>query len=71
MLNAVRVLIVDDSAFMRQAMRRMISADDRLRVIGTAANGRAALEEAARLKPDVITLDIEMPEMDGLTALPT
>ena len=70
MSNAIRVLIVDDSAFMRQTLRRMLDGKDSIQVVGTVANGRLAIAEAERLKPDVITLDIEMPEMDGLTALP-
>jgi len=65
----MRVLVVDDSAFMRRAITRMIASDPDLEIVGTACNGREAIEQAVLLKPDVITLDIEMPEMDGLTAL--
>ncbi|MFZ4428935.1 MAG: protein-glutamate methylesterase/protein-glutamine glutaminase [Phycisphaerales bacterium] len=65
----VRVLVIDDSAFMRQAIKSMLSADGGIEVVGTGRNGKEALELNERLRPDVITLDIEMPEMDGLTAL--
>lgn len=65
----LRVLVVDDSAFMRKALVRMIESDPGLKVIGQGCNGEEAVKLAAELKPDVITLDIEMPVMDGLTAL--
>jgi two-component system chemotaxis response regulator CheB len=65
----MRVLIVDDSAFMRRALAQMLGADPQIELVGSARNGREAVEMAEKLKPDVITLDIEMPEMDGLTAL--
>lgn len=65
----MRILIVDDSAFMRKAINQMISSDPAMQVVGTARNGKEGVEMAKTLKPDVITMDIEMPEMDGLTAL--
>ncbi len=65
----MRVLIADDSAFMRQALARAAGDADGLEVVGRAKNGREAVELAQQLKPDAISLDIEMPEMDGLTAL--
>jgi two-component system chemotaxis response regulator CheB len=65
----VRVLVCDDSAFMRTAISRMIQSDPELVVIDTARDGVEALEKATRLDPDVMTLDIEMPRMDGLTVL--
>lgn len=65
----MRVLIADDSAFMRRALTQMLSEAAGIEVVGAARNGREAVEMAEKLKPDVITLDIEMPEMDGLTAL--
>lgn len=65
----MKVLVVDDSAFMRSAISKMIAEDTSLEVVGTAGNGQLALEKIASLKPDVVTLDIEMPVMDGLTAL--
>lgn len=65
----VRVLVADDSAFMRTALMRMIESDPALKVVGLATNGEEALELAASLNPDVITLDIEMPRLDGLAVL--
>ena len=68
-MSPVRVLIVDDSAFMRQHLKAILELDHRLEVIDTARNGKEAVEKAKELRPDVITLDINMPVMDGLTAL--
>ncbi len=65
----MRVLVVDDSAFMRRAISTMLASDPQIEVLGAARNGKEGIEMAKRLKPDVITMDIEMPEMDGLTAL--
>ncbi|MEM7576149.1 MAG: chemotaxis-specific protein-glutamate methyltransferase CheB [Planctomycetota bacterium] len=65
----MRVLIADDSAFMRQALARAIAETSGLEVVGRAKNGKEAVDLATQLKPDAISLDIEMPEMDGLTAL--
>lgn len=67
--TVMRVLVTDDSAFMRRAICSMLNSDPDIEVVGIARNGREAVEAAKRLQPDVITLDIEMPEMDGLTAL--
>jgi two-component system, chemotaxis family, protein-glutamate methylesterase/glutaminase len=67
--SEIRVLIVDDSAFMRTALSRMIGLDDELRVVGTAASGAEALQAIPRLDPDVITLDVSMPGLDGLETL--
>jgi two-component system chemotaxis response regulator CheB len=61
----IRVLVVDDSAFMRHAVGRLIDESGDLVVVGTAANGEEGLRQAAALKPDVITLDVEMPVLDG------
>lgn len=66
---AVRVLIVDDSVFFRRRLSEIISSDHKLKVVGTAENGQQAIEQVALLKPDVITMDIEMPVMDGITAV--
>lgn len=65
----IRVLVVDDSGFMRIALRQIIEADGDLKVVGEARNGQEALTLAAQLNPDVITLDIEMPELDGIAVL--
>lgn len=67
--EVIRVLVVDDSAFMRGALTRNIELDKRFKVIGTAADGREGVEKALRLKPDVVTLDVEMPVMNGIEAL--
>jgi two-component system chemotaxis response regulator CheB len=66
---AVRVLIVDDSGFFRRRLSEIFAADPGIEVVGTAANGQEALDQVPRLKPDVITMDIEMPVMDGITAV--
>jgi two-component system chemotaxis response regulator CheB len=66
---AIRVLVADDSAFMRTALTRMIESDPQLKVVGQAQNGEEALELTAALNPDVITLDIEMPRLDGIGVL--
>ncbi len=65
----IRVLVVDDSAFMRKAISSMLEKDPEIKVIDTAKNGQECIEKVKKLDPDVITLDIEMPVMDGLTAL--
>ncbi len=67
--NKIRVLVVDDSAFFRRRITRMLSSDERIEVVGTAGDGRQGVKEARRLKPDVITMDVEMPVMDGITAV--
>src|ERR1700736_1929042 len=63
-----RVLIVDDSAFMRKVLETILSADASLQVVGQAKDGREAVSLAESLKPDVITMDINMPHVDGLQA---
>lgn len=69
MPNPISVLVVDDSAFMRKMITEMLSEDPALRVVGQAYDGEDALLKLDRLSPDVITLDVEMPRMDGLEAL--
>ena len=64
-----RVLVVDDSGFFRRRIVEILETDARIEVVGTAANGKEAVEQVARLKPDVVTMDIEMPVMDGITAV--
>lgn len=66
----VRVLIVDDSTFMRHVITRELTADSRITIVGAARNGVEAIALAREAQPDVITLDIEMPQLDGLGALP-
>jgi two-component system, chemotaxis family, protein-glutamate methylesterase/glutaminase len=63
-----RVLIVDDSTFMRKVLETIINSDDQLQVVGQAKDGREAVTLAESLKPDVITMDINMPHVDGLQA---
>lgn len=65
----VKVLVVDDSALMRQLITRHLGAQPDLQVIGTAMDGQDALKKIADLKPDVVSMDVEMPRMDGLTSL--
>lgn len=64
-----KVLIVDDSSFFRQQIAAIINAHPELEVIGEAMHGREAIDKAVKLKPDVITMDYEMPMMDGVTAV--
>lgn len=66
---AVKVLVVDDSGFFRRRVSEILSSDPNIQVIGTATNGREAIDQALALKPDVITMDYEMPMMDGITAV--
>ena len=69
MATRAKVLIVDDSALMRQLLTKIIGSDPELEVVGTAGDPYAAREKIKKLNPDVLTLDIEMPRMDGLTFL--
>ncbi|QVM89910.1 chemotaxis response regulator protein-glutamate methylesterase [Pseudomonas entomophila] len=66
---AVKVLVVDDSGFFRRRVSEILSADPTIQVVGTATNGKEAIDQALALKPDVITMDYEMPMMDGITAV--
>ena len=65
----IRVLVVDDSAFMRRSISTLIEKDDQIKVVGIAVNGQDALTKIKDLDPDVVTMDVEMPVMDGITAL--
>ncbi|MFT4908559.1 MAG: two-component system chemotaxis response regulator CheB [Oleispira sp.] len=65
----LKVLVVDDSGFFQRRVTEIINADARLEVIATASNGLEGVEKAVALKPDVITMDYEMPVMDGVTAV--
>src|SRR5208337_885452 len=69
MADQIKVLVVDDSALARKILTGLLESDPEIKVIGTAENGETAIEMNNRLSPDVITLDIEMPVLDGLTAL--
>ncbi|MFC3882553.1 chemotaxis response regulator protein-glutamate methylesterase [Bacillus songklensis] len=68
-MKKINVLIVDDSAFMRKLIMDFLEEDDRIQVIGTARNGQDALKKIEELHPDVVTLDVEMPVMNGLETL--
>lgn len=65
----IRVLVVDDSSFFRRRVSEILNASGELDVVGTAEDGEAAIEQAKKLKPDVITMDIEMPVLDGISAV--
>ncbi|MDA8079848.1 MAG: chemotaxis response regulator protein-glutamate methylesterase [Nitrospiraceae bacterium] len=68
-MRRIRVLAVDDSAFVRKALQRIFQSDPDIELVGLACSGREALEKVRTLKPDVITLDVMMPEMDGIETL--
>jgi two-component system chemotaxis response regulator CheB len=67
--KVISVLVVDDSAFMRKAISMMLESDPAIKVVGTARDGEEGVEKVKLLKPDLVTMDIEMPRMDGLAAL--
>ncbi|HSU80465.1 MAG TPA: chemotaxis response regulator protein-glutamate methylesterase [Candidatus Angelobacter sp.] len=69
MPKLIRVLVVDDSSFMRKLIRDLIESDPQFQIVGEASNGREAIEKRRALNPDVITLDVEMPIMNGMDAL--
>ena len=66
---AYRILIVDDSTFFRRRIKQILEQDSELEVVGEAKNGQEALSQVISLKPDVVTMDVEMPVMDGITAV--
>jgi len=68
-VSAIKVLVVDDSAFMRKVISDILNSDKEITTIDTARNGKEAIEKAINLKPDIITMDVEMPVMDGITCL--
>lgn len=69
MTNKIKAVVIDDSAFMRKSLSIILSSDPDIEIIGTARDGLEGYELVKNTKPDVVTLDIEMPRMDGLTAL--
>ncbi len=69
MQEDIKVLVVDDAAFMRKAIVEVLAGDPQLNIVGTARNGQEGLDQIKALQPDVITLDIDMPIMDGLTSI--
>lgn len=69
MLQKIKVMVVDDSSLYRTAITSILSSEPEIEVVGTAPNGSLALKKIKLLNPDVVTMDIEMPEMDGIAAL--
>jgi len=69
MTRTITVVVVDDSAFMRKSLSMLLESDPQIKVIGTARDGKEGIEKINALHPDLVTMDIEMPGMDGLTAL--
>ncbi|MGE5381134.1 MAG: protein-glutamate methylesterase/protein-glutamine glutaminase [Methylocystaceae bacterium] len=69
MSNLIKVLVTDDSAFMRKVITDILNREPGIKVVDTARNGQEALEKIKQYEPDVVTLDVEMPIMDGITAL--
>ena len=69
MSGKVRVLVVDDSALMRKLIPQILASDNEIEVVGTAMDGAFGLKKIDELKPDVVTLDLEMPRMDGMEML--
>lgn len=69
MMDPIKVLVVDDSYFMRKVIKEILETDPQLQVVGTAGNGKEGLEKIRSLQPDVVTLDIDMPGMDGLSVI--
>lgn len=68
-MSKIRVLVVDDSAFMRKIIKQMAESDHEIEVVGSARDGMEGVEMAMSLRPDVITMDVEMPRMNGLEAI--
>ncbi|MGE5499499.1 MAG: protein-glutamate methylesterase/protein-glutamine glutaminase [Syntrophothermus sp.] len=69
MLNKIKAVVIDDSAFMRKSISLMLESDPEIEIIGTARDGLEGFNLVKQVKPDIVTLDVEMPRMDGLTAL--
>ncbi|HEX2983233.1 MAG TPA: response regulator [Ignavibacteriales bacterium] len=69
MIKKIRAVVVDDSAFMRKSISIMLESDPDIEVVGTAKDGLEGYELISKIRPDIATLDVEMPRMDGITAL--
>ena len=65
----IRVLIVDDDQLMRAGLRAVLSSDETIEVVGEAGDGRDAVYRARRLAPDIVLMDVRMPDLDGIAAL--
>lgn len=70
MSNPIRILVVDDHMVVRRGLVSLIESEDELEVVGQAADGLEAIEQAEKLRPDVVLMDVEMPRLNGLAALP-
>jgi len=68
-MNTLRFVVVDDAVFMRTLLKKMIEEEKNYKVVGEASNGYEAIEQVKIFKPDIVTLDITMPEMDGIAAI--
>src|SRR6266508_2401525 len=68
-MGKIRILVVDDAVVFRRLVSEVLSSDPDLEVVGTAPNGRIALAKMTQVNPDLVILDVEMPEMDGLATL--
>src|SRR5262245_63915039 len=68
-MKKAKVLVVDDAMLIRRMVTDVIASDPAIEVVGDAPNGRIALQKIAQLTPDLVTLDVEMPEMDGIQTL--
>lgn len=68
-MRTIRIVVIDDSAFMRKIITEILSSDNRIQVVATARNGKDGIQKITELKPNIVTLDVEMPVMDGITAL--
>jgi two-component system chemotaxis response regulator CheB len=68
-MDPIRVMVVDDSVVVRKIVTDVLSEDPAIEVVGTAVNGRIAVGKLEQLKPDLVTMDIEMPEMNGIEAV--
>ena len=67
-MNKIKIIIVDDQRLMREGLKTIVDLEDDLSVEGIAANGREALELCGQISPDIVLMDIRMPEMDGVEA---
>src|SRR4051794_38936287 len=68
-MTRIRVLVVDDSVVIRKLVSDLLAEDPDIEVVGTAVNGRAGLQKIALLEPDLVTMDVEMPELDGIATV--